>query len=304
MRLKGLDLNLLIALETLLDTRSVSRSAERMNLSQPAMSAALGRLRAFFGDELLTVSGKRMYPTPFAESLRPQVRETLRSVDELLATSVRFDPGSSQRGFRIAASDYVSTALLAPLLRRLAREAPGVRFEVIGPSEDSFRQLEDGRIDLIIAPDSFTLPGLPSELLVEERHVVAGWSQNPLLRSGLTLEAFLAAGHVSVAIGPRGGASFADRQLELIGLPRRIEVSVGSFTAVPWMLERTERLALLHERLAQSMLPHFDLAVAPLPFDFPLMREMLQWHGSRTQEAGVAWLRDQLHAAATTYSPW
>ena len=176
MRLKGLDLNLLVAFDALLDTRSVSRAAERVNLSQPAMSAALGRLRAYFGDTLLTVSGKRMYPTPFAESLLPHVRETLRTVDELLAASVSFDPAHSHRTFRIAASDYIAAAFLAPLFRQLASTAPGVRFEIILPSEDSFGQLEEGKLDLVIAPERFAVVGHPTELLLEEEHVVVGWS--------------------------------------------------------------------------------------------------------------------------------
>src|SRR4029453_9657034 len=158
MPLKGLDLNLLVAFDALLDTRSVSRAAERVNLSQPAMSAALARLRAYFGDELLTVSGKRMYPTPFAESLLPHVRETLGKVDELLAASVSFDPGTSERTFRIAGSDYITAALLSPLLRQLAISAPNVRFDIILPSEDSFNLLEEGKVDLVIGPDRFAVP--------------------------------------------------------------------------------------------------------------------------------------------------
>lgn len=295
MRLKGLDLNLLVAFDALLDTRSVSRAAQRINLSQPAMSSALGRLRTYFGDELLTVTGKRMYPTPFAESLLPHVRETLRSVDELLATSVSFDPAQSQRTFRVASSDYIAAAFLAPLFRELADSAPGVRFEIILPSEDSFSQLEEGKLDLVIAPERFAVPGHPTELLLEEEHVVVGWAKNPLFAAPLTEEGFFASGHVTAAIGSRSSPSFADQQLQLMGKNRRIEVIVGSFTAIPWLLEKTNRLALLHRRLGQAMLPHFDMTMVPVPFDFPIMREIVQFHSSRAQEAGVAWLRSQLH---------
>ena len=295
MRLKGLDLNLLIAFDALLETRSVSRAAQRMNLSQPAMSAALGRLRSYFGDELLTVSGKRMYPTPFAESLLPHVRETLRSVDELLAASVSFDPAHSQRTFRIASSDYIAAAFLAPLFRELAASAPGVRFEIILPSEDSFGQLEEGKLDLVIAPERFAVPGHPTELLLEEEHVVVGWAKNPIFAVPMTEEGFFSSGHVTVAIGPRSSPSFADQQLQLMGKTRRIDVIVGSFTAIPWLLEETNRLALIHRRLAEAMLGHFDMAMAAIPFDFPIMREIVQFHSSRAQEAGVAWLTTQLH---------
>lgn len=298
MRLKGLDLNLLVAFDALLDTRSVSRAAERMNLSQPAMSAALSRLRLYFGDELLTVSGKRMYPTPFAESLLPHLRETLRSVDDLIAASVTFDPQHSERTFRIVSSDYILAALLSPLIGRLAQEAPGVRFEFIAPSDECFAEFREGKIDLFIAPDSFLMAGHPTELLLEERQVIVGWSKNPIFKEGVTEDEFMNAAHVSVAIGPRAVPSFADRQLEQLGRPRRIEVSVGSFTAVPWLIQETSRVALLHERLALRMQKHFDIAIAEIPFPFPVMREVMQFHQSRAEEAGGVWLRQQLHRIA------
>lgn len=298
MRLKGLDLNLLVAFDALLETRSVSRAAERMNLSQPAMSAALSRLRAYFGDELLTVSGKRMYPTPFAESLLPHLRETLRSVDGLIAASVTFDPQHSERTFRIVSSDYILAALLAPLIGRLTGTAPGVRFEFITPSEECSAEFREGRIDLFVAPDSFLMSGHPTELLLEERQVVVGWKKNPVFNDGISEEDFMNAAHVSVAIGPRAVPSFADRQLELLGRPRRVEVSVGSFTAVPWLVQETSRIALLHERLALRMRKHFDIAIAEIPFPFPVMREVMQFHASRAEEAGGVWLRNQLHRVA------
>lgn len=108
MRFKGLDLNLLLAFDTLLHTRSVSRAADRMHLSQAAMSSALGRLREYFGDEILIVQGKRMYPTAFAESLVPRVKECLRRVKDVISTSPTFDPGTSERTFRIVVSDYIT----------------------------------------------------------------------------------------------------------------------------------------------------------------------------------------------------
>ncbi len=113
MRFKGLDLNLLLAFDALLERRSVTRAAEHMHLSQAAMSSALGRLREFFGDELLVVSGKRMYPTAFAQTLRPQVREFVRQLDLLVSTLPGFDPATSQRAFRLIASDTACASHLS-----------------------------------------------------------------------------------------------------------------------------------------------------------------------------------------------
>jgi DNA-binding transcriptional LysR family regulator len=184
MRFKGLDLNLLAAFDVLLESRSVSAAARQMNLSQPAMSAALTRLRDYFADDLLVAQGKRMYPTAFAEALVPQVRETLRTVEAMLATTSRFDPAATQRTFRLVASDYVVTAVLAPVLQALPRLAPGLRIELVLPSDAAQSDLRDGRADLLIAPEQFILSDHPSELLCEERHVVVGWADNPAFAAG------------------------------------------------------------------------------------------------------------------------
>ncbi|NKJ44692.1 LysR family transcriptional regulator [Novosphingobium sp. SG720] len=299
MRFKGLDLNLLAAFDVLLENRSVSAAARQMNLSQPAMSAALTRLREFFADDLLVAQGKRMYPTAFAEALVPQVRETLRTVEAMLVTASRFDPTTTQRTFRLVASDYVVTAVLAPVLQALPRLAPGMRIELVLPSDAAHADLREGRADLLIAPEQFIVSDHPSELLCEERHVVMGWAQNPAFAGqGPDRDAFLAAGHVSVRIGASRDHAFADRQLNQIGMARRIEIEAPSFSTIPWMLMDTQRMAVVQERLARRMVAAFPLAMAPLPFPFQPMREMIQYHRTRTSDEGLRWLMARLREAA------
>ena len=156
MRFKGLDLNLLVALNTMLEERSVSRAAERLNLSQPAVSAALARLREFFDDELLVPLGRQMMPTSFAESLRPVIVDLLTNAERLIATSSSFDPATSQRCFCIGASDFISIVLLPPLLRRLEREAPSLRIDVIPTGHSLHQQFERGKVDIVIEPEQYT----------------------------------------------------------------------------------------------------------------------------------------------------
>ncbi|MEP6547427.1 MAG: LysR family transcriptional regulator [Gammaproteobacteria bacterium] len=294
MRFKGLDLNLLLAFDALLDTRSVTRAAERMHLSQAAMSSALGRLRDYFGDEILVVSGKRMYPTAFAQTLHPQVRDCVRQLDLLVSAVPGFDPQTSQRSFSLVASDYVTSVVLAPLVTRMVETAPGVQLEILLPSELVRKQIEDGEIDLLITPEGYTSPVLPSELLFEERHVVVGWSGNPIMSAPLLKEQFLQAGHVGVAIGNQHVSSFADKALEDAGLTRRIEVIAPSFTTVPILLEGTTRLAIMHERLARAMAARYAISVVQLPFEVPILREMVQYHFARAKDGGLIWLRQQL----------
>jgi LysR family nod box-dependent transcriptional activator len=302
MRFKGLDLNLLVAFDTLLELRSVTRAAERLHLSQGAMSATLSRLRESFADEILIPRGKRMYPTAFAQNLVPQVQACLRQIDEMWVTSSKFDPCHSQRVFRIVASDYITTVVLVPLIARLALSAPGVRTEILSLSDMELSQIENGDVDLLITPSDYVAPDLPTELLFEENHVVVGWKGNPALREGLTEAAFFAAGHVSVVFGNQRTLAFSDRMLENLGKARRVEVIAPSFTVLPWLLLGSPRLAIMQERLARAMTERFDIAYVPLPCPIPPMREMIQYHFTRSADAGLSWFREQLHAAAASWN--
>lgn len=294
MRFKGLDLNLLVAFNVLIETRSVSRAAEQLHLSQPAMSAALGRLRDYFGDDLLVLQGKRMFPTAYAESLVPMVQDTLRQIDALISTSTSFDPATSQRTFRLIASDYITAAIIAPLSRRLATSAPSIRLESILPSDGSADLIAQGAFDLLITPEDFTNPNQPAELLFEERHVIVGWNRNPVFERPLTETHLLEASHVGIQMGNQRTSAFADKMMEQMGRVRRIDMTASSFTVVPWLIIETHRLALMHERLARQMASMFPLAIAPIPFDFPLMREMMQYNRARANDEGLQWLREQL----------
>lgn len=298
MRFKGLDLNLIVVLDTLLETRSTSRTAERLNLSQPAASAALGRLRAFFGDEILVVHGKRMLPTSYAESLRPHVTECLRSAGTLIATTATFDPATSQRRFYITASDYVIAAVLTPLIHRLARVAPGVTLEFALPDALSPSDLEEGRLDLLITPEDFVSTTHPNEFLFDDDHVVVGCAANPLLAAPLSADAFFAAAHVGVSIARTRQRSYADERIEAMGRRCRVELIVPSFNLVPWQLIDSQRIAVMHERLARLMAGILPIAVQPMPVSIPRIREVAQFHHARADDDGLRWLRHEIRVAS------
>ena len=298
MRFKGFDLNLLVALDVLLETRSVSRAAEKLHLSQPAVSAALNRIREYFNDDILVTRSKKMYPTALADTLQPRIRLALRGVDGLLTASSSFDPEKAERTFRIVGSDYIAAAILVPLVTRLAEIAPGIRIDIMAPESDSFEMLEDGKIDLMLVPDVYVIPGHPADLLVEEKHVIVGWKKNPLFTKKITSEVFFSQGHVAVLISRERALAFGDRELQRIEPNRRIEVTVPSFTMVPWLVRGTDRLAIMHERLFRHMSETFPIVSAPLPFDFPVMREMMQYHQARIDDEGLTWLRQQLSEIA------
>lgn len=301
MRFKGLDLNLLVAFDALMATKSVSRAADRVNLSQPAMSAALSRLREFFGDDLLVLQGKKMHPTAFADELMPQVRKSLQQLEEMLAKSPNFDPATSQRTFRIVTSDYVQASIIVPLVAELAIEAPGIQLDCQLPNLSIAEHLDEGSVDVVITPEYIVTGSHPSYELYREPQVVVGARENPVLAKGyITAEEFEAAGHVAVVIGERPVASYADRQLEIMGIKRRIEVTTSVFTLVPWLVESTGRLAMLHERLVAQLEPRFAIRRVPSPYPVPEMKQMLCYNAGREEDAGLLWLRDKIERIART----
>lgn len=294
MRFKGLDLNLLVALDALFEEQNVSRAADRLHLSQPAVSAALGRLRTYFGDPLMVQHGKRMLPTPHALRLKPMLKTLLTDIDQMVMASARFDPATSSRIFRIGMSDFLTTIIGTRLTKQLSSIAPNIGVELIPPYDAIVEALDQGDIDILITPTEHISPDHPAEALFEERFVVVGWKENPVLARRITREEFCSVGHIAVEIGRLRRASFAESHLRRLGIERRIEVLVAGFSVVPELLVGTNRLAIMHERLAASAATHLPVAYCDLPFAFPVMNEMMQYHRTRASDPGLLWLRGEI----------
>lgn len=296
MRFDNFDLNLLVALDAILSHGSVTRAAEQVNVTQPAMSAALKRLRETFGDELLVQSGRSMIPTASAVQLAPLVREELLRIRSLISSATAFDPATSTRRFRIAASDYITTVLLVPLRRLLETEAPGISMEISLPEDGTADRLAKGEFDLILTPREFVAPDHPTALLFEERQVVVGWKDNPLFTQDLDLDAFTSARHAAVRISGRN--TYIDKALDSLGITLQPEIVAPSFIQLPYFLPGTNLVALMHERLALHMAEVLPLRIATPPFAVPPMREMAQFHSARSGDAGLNWLLAQLRRVA------
>jgi DNA-binding transcriptional LysR family regulator len=289
---------LLLALQVLLEERNVTRAARRLNISQPAMSAALARLRDYFQDDILVAQGRQLHPTAQAQSLAGPVRRMLAELDALLASSATFDPATAQRTFRMVASDYITASVIGSLTRRMATMAPRVRLEIMLPCEEAAQLVMEGQADLIITPEDYLDPDQPAELLCEEQQVVVAWKDNSALNNGLSTDDFRRLGHVAVHVGSNRVPSFADRQLERMSIVRHIAITCGCFTVLPWLICGTDRLAVLHERLARQLIAQFPLRMLELPFEFPVMREMIQYHKARETDEGLRWLRSELKVEA------
>lgn len=300
MRFKGLDLNLLFALDALLDEKSVSRAAERLNLSQPAMSAALGRLREYFNDPILKVHGKRMVPTYHAIRIHDELKSVLANVDSLISKTAFFDPATSKRKYTITASDYLIQIIFVPLLHKLRSTAPNVQVELLAPADSTHQLLQQGRIDLKLAPKQMLSEGLPSELLFKERFVTVGCKTNPMIKDGLTEKEFYNAGHVIVKLGRRIPLSVTDQMLEMRDKLRNADIMVGSFHLAPEMVVGTDRVTVMHEKLAKIFEKRIPIAMTAVPFKLPALEQYVQYHSNRADDPGIKWLVDQIKETVIT----
>ncbi|UVO54346.1 LysR family transcriptional regulator [Sphingomonas sp. SUN039] len=298
MRFQRLDLNLLVALDALLAEGSVSLAADRCCLSQSAMSSALGRLRDYFGDDLLVVRGRKMVLTARAEELVEPVRAVLEQIRTTIATTQPFDPASSDRLIRIMASDYTTEVLLASALTGIEAIAPNMRFEIQPMNDSPIETLERGLIDLLITIDYAISTGHPSRILFEDDYVIVGWAENPAMARPMTREAYFALGHVTARFGRARVSAFEDWFMRRQKQPRRVEAIAPTFLSMPGLVVGSNRIATMHRRLATRLVRHMPLVVREAPLDIPPIRQAVQWHLANSNDPGLRWITERLVEAA------
>lgn len=294
MRFQKLDLNLLVALDALLQERSVSLAADRIHLSQSATSSALGRLREYFEDELLVLKGRQMVLTPRGEGLVEPVRAVLEQIRATIAVDQPFDPASSDRTIAIMASDYTVEVLLRPALLAFADEAPNIRFEISPLGDNVVEELQRGQADLLITLDTVVSTDHPTAHLYEDDYVVAGWSGNRLLAGAMTQALYGQLGHVTVKFGRQRTPSFEEWALKSQSVARRIEIVAPTFSAVAGLLVGSERIATMHRRLARRMARTMPLTLREVPFAIPPIRQTAQWSTASANDHAIAWLVQRL----------
>ncbi len=297
MRFHKLDLNLLVALDALLSECNVTRAAQRLHMSQSAMSNALGRLRDYFDDELLVPVGRRLELTPRAEVLRDEVNDLLLRVNSTLATRPHFDPTTSEREFRVFVSDYTMATLIPHVLALANAQGSRARFALIAQVTEPGRALERGEVDLLVMPSNYCSATHPVELLFTEHFQCVIWRDSPLAQGEFSFERYAAARHVVMQpLGPNS-ASLESWFMQEHGFVRQVEVKTYSFALVPHLVVGTDLVATVHARLARQALTHLPLVQREPPLAMPLMSQSMQWHKYRTRDPGIAWLRGLFHEA-------
>ena len=290
--LRRIDLNLLVILDALLSEQHVTRAAERLHLSQPAVSHALARLRDLLGDPLLVRQGGALVATARALELTTPLAEALAQVQALLAPN-RFDPATAKRRFRVAMSDYGAAIFLPQLVRALRREAPGIDLQIVQTSREG---MIDGVLngDLDLAAGVF--PDTPAELRTTplfEEHYTCLVDRNSLPDSGvLDLPTYLSRPHVLLEM--RGsGTPEIERALKAVRERRHVAISLPHWGVAPRLIEGTDLILTVSSRGVLAIDQEQLLAVPP-PFHIPTFAFELAWHARRGGDVGLQWLSGQV----------
>lgn len=289
MDLKQSEIGLLLALNALLEAQSVTAAARTLNVSQPAMSAQLARLRKMFNDPLLSASGRKLVPTARALEIKEPLRALLVDLDLLVRERAQFDPASTERTFRLVGTDYVHAVLAAPLLTSFAEQAPKARLALLPFDPPKvWPQLEHDAVDLALAT-GMNLPEARRRRGLAEQFKVIQRKGHPRGVGAFTLDAFSAAEHA--LISPEGGGFFGatDRILAEKGRERRIVCSLPSFLLAPALVAGSDLIASIPARLAAlhgSLVDTFDP-----PFASPEFEVDLLWHPRRQSDPAHVWFR-------------
>lgn len=290
-KLRRIDLNLLVILDAMLRERHVTRAAQSVGLSQPAMSSALARLRHALGDELFVRTATGMQPTPRAIALIEPVRQALGQIARLLEPDHGFDPCTSVRRYVVRLSDLLGYILLPRLVSEIARTAPHVSLDVVhlSPLQTS-DALERDEVDVAVSTGLAHSSSICHRELFPDRMVCVMRAGHPLASRKLTLDRFLASRHLKVSMSPTD-TRFVDDVLASWNTPRNVALNVPHWLLVPRVLEQTDYMAVMPETfaaaIADATLVVRDLPLAAKPFDW-----CLYWHRRQDNDPGSLWLRN------------
>ena len=295
-----LDTYLLRVFSILVSERSVSRTALRMNQSQPAISAALKRLRDVLGDPLLVREKGGMVPTERALALLSHANSALAEIDRMTGEPEAFDPLTSRHAFSIGAPDYLAPAFFVRVAEAFRREAPNasLALHTLGPDFDFERALAEGRLETVIGnwpepPDRMHL-----SMLLEDEIVCLVGARHPFARKEMTIDDYQRATHVVPMAYAPTQRGLIDTTLAALRIQRTERVMVQSFTVAPYLLQGTDLVFTTTRHFANFYMPLLPLAVLRAPIAFPKMRFYQLWHDRNHHSAAHRWLRRLVQEAA------
>lgn len=293
MRLEAINLNLLLALDALLAERSVSRAAARMGVSQSAMSHSLRQLREILADPVLVRSGHEMLPTPRALALAPELRSGLEVLRSVVEGEVGFRPDRLERDFRIATHDGAAGILVASVIARVQREAPGVRLTLVAPERGLGEALADGRLDLALLPPIDPPSGVETRPVLATDWAVLFRRDHPAIGAQLDLDTYCAVPHALMTLTGHG-RGLADVVLDRLGRERRVVLRFAYLNALPPVLVASDLLATVPRGAATLFAEVWPLRWLPPPPELvlPDAPMLLTWHRRNEAEPAHRWLRE------------
>ncbi len=296
------DTYLLRVFSTLMAERSVSRAAARLNQSQPAVSAALKKLRDILGDPLLIKDKQRMVPTERALQLEASVRIVLAEIDGLLAPATAFDAATTRQTFRIGTPDYLAPPLMANMVSYLRLTAPRARLMVhsLGPDYDYEAALAAGELDVVIGNWPQPPEHLRMAILLEDEVVCLVGKDHPAAGGTLTVADYLGGAHVVPLMYSVTQRGVVESHLAALRMAREATVTVPFFNMAPYLLPGTDLVFTTSRHFAEHYAQLLPLAVVRSPIDFPVMRFYQLWHSRTHHSQSHAWLRSLLSAVART----
>jgi DNA-binding transcriptional LysR family regulator len=299
MNIEGVDLNLLGPLVALLEERHVSRAAEKQHMSQPSMSRALRELRAVFDDELLVRRAGAYQLTPRAERLQRELAEALPRLQSLFSIEP-FDPRNAGHTFRLASSDFLLSVIAPPLLHQALAQSPGSTFRFDGWSDTVYLDAERGALDIVFTATGVAPPPLRSEPLFEDSYSCLLSAEHPLARAGEpTLDAYLDCDHVIINIAEaRQGA--VDIRLGALGRPRRANVTVPYHALAAAVVQQTNLVATLPNRLLDALTIPTPLSIIPTPAEIAPISFSMAWHPRLDNDPAQRWLRETIRSATSS----
>jgi DNA-binding transcriptional LysR family regulator len=294
MELHELDLNLLVVFNQLLVDRRVSKAAESLGVSQPAVSNSLAKLRKLLGDELFLRTPQGMQPTPYAEQLAESVSYALAMIHSGVNQRTSFEPATAQHSFTLGMTDIGEIYFLPALIERLRREAPGVTLSTVRNTTVNLRdELEAGKVDAALGLLPHLKAGFFQRRLFMQRYVCLVRQGHRLARRKLTLTEFSAAEHLMVVSAGTGHGK-VDELLQRSGIERRIQLTVPHYVSVGHILQGSDLIATVPERLADRLLQPFGLAKLPHPAQLPDIAINVFWHAKYHRSPANRWLRGVL----------
>ena len=298
MNLESMDLNLLLAFHALATEGNVTRAAAKLNMSQPAMSGALARLRQHFGDPLFVRSRGQMRPTPRARQLARPIATAVATLREALEPEARFRPEASKRTFLISATDYVEALQMGRVVSAVRAEGPRISLRTVRPPQAFLppdEPLRAGEVDLALGlfpADVRPRRELLAKVLNQDRFVGLVRARHPKVGRALTLEGMVKLPQIRILFPGDVGAGLVDTLLASVGRQRDVALSIASLVAVPSIVANSDLLGFAPEQLAREWMRTGTIRIVKLPITMPNLPLTMVWHESRHGDPAHKWLRD------------